>query len=302
MMNLRAYAVTALACVSFIGVASAEGPVKLNPVGGIYQGEKPDKLRYPEGVECGSLANIIVADTGNGRLIQYSFDNDSIVPKKEIQSQQIPYPIRSRANSKGEIIVLDGKLRKLARISAAGEFVAYIEMTGVPGTQNIVPRSFAIDRNDNLYVVDIFSGRVLVFGPSGNFTREIKIPGKHGSISDISLDSSDAVYLIDSTEKTIYAARKDAAEARVSVKDLKQYCDFPVSLSFDEKGRIFLSDKNGSRIVILGKDGSFQGQQLGMGWKEGFLRYPSQVCVNASGKLFIADSGNNRVQIFSVSE
>jgi hypothetical protein len=42
------------------------------------------------------------------------------------------------------------------------------------------------------------------------------------------------------------------------------------------------------------------GKQLGMGWKEGWLRYPSQMCITAAGELFIADRENNRVQEFMV--
>jgi hypothetical protein len=76
--------------------------------------------------------------------------------------------------------------------------------------------------------------------------------------------------------------------------------DFPTSLAMDRRGRIYIVDHNGNRIVILGQDGSFQGQQLGMGWKEGLLRYPSYVCVNQKDEIFIADRNNSRVQIFTL--
>ncbi|MBI5408999.1 MAG: hypothetical protein HZA14_06505 [Nitrospirae bacterium] len=34
------------------------------------------------------------------------------------------------------------------------------------------------------------------------------------------------------------------------------------------------------------------------GFKEGLLNYPSQMCINDNGDVFIADTNNNRVQIF----
>jgi hypothetical protein len=52
--------------------------------------------------------------------------------------------------------------------------------------------------------------------------------------------------------------------------------------------------------VILGKDGSFLGRQLSMGWKEGLLYYPTQMCINEKREVFIADGGNSRIQIFMV--
>jgi hypothetical protein len=48
----------------------------------------------------------------------------------------------------------------------------------------------------------------------------------------------------------------------------------------------------------VGKDGSFKGRKLRMGWKEGELRYPSDICLDDQGNVFIADRGNNRVQMY----
>jgi DNA-binding beta-propeller fold protein YncE len=87
-----------------------------------------------------------------------------------------------------------------------------------------------------------------------------------------------------------------------ATKSLKEYLKFPVSISLDSNGRIFIVDQNDGGIVILGQDGSDKGRQLGMGWNEGFLRYPSQICITKAGSLFVADRGNNRVQIFSIQE
>jgi hypothetical protein len=36
-----------------------------------------------------------------------------------------------------------------------------------------------------------------------------------------------------------------------------------------------------------------------MGWNDGFVYYPGQLCLNASGDVFLADRNNNRVQIFA---
>ena len=60
-------------------------------------------------------------------------------------------------------------------------------------------------------------------------------------------------------------------------------------------------DQYGNGIVVLGADGSFQGRQLAIGWGDGVLYYPGQLCINARGEAFIADRSNNRVQIFNTS-
>jgi hypothetical protein len=37
-----------------------------------------------------------------------------------------------------------------------------------------------------------------------------------------------------------------------------------------------------------------------MGWNEGLLYYPSQMCISEKGEAFIADRGNSRVQVFNI--
>jgi hypothetical protein len=34
--------------------------------------------------------------------------------------------------------------------------------------------------------------------------------------------------------------------------------------------------------------------------KEGFLTYPSQLCINARGEIFIADTNDNRIPVFTL--
>jgi hypothetical protein len=73
----------------------------------------------------------------------------------------------------------------------------------------------------------------------------------------------------------------------------------PSGIAADGEGYLFLADNHGSGIVVLGQDGSFRGRESAMGWKEGFLRYPTGVSASKD-LLFVADRGNNRVQVFTI--
>jgi hypothetical protein len=98
----------------------------------------------------------------------------------------------------------------------------------------------------------------------------------------------------------VFSAAKDSNSFSPFTKNLREYLNFPTSITTDTRGTIFIVDENGSGIVILGQDGSFQGRQLNMGWNEGLLYFPSQMCINDKGEVFIADRGNSRVQIFTL--
>jgi hypothetical protein len=100
----------------------------------------------------------------------------------------------------------------------------------------------------------------------------------------------------------VFKVAKNSPEAAQLGESLKEEAYFPVSITTDKQGTIFLVDQNGSGIVILGPDGSLRGRRLSMGWKDGFLRYPAQMCVTENGAAFIADRGNNRVDGFQITE
>ncbi len=266
----------------------------------IYFDEKGASIRQPEGVACNGGSTLVVADTGNGRLLRYTVAENDVKPAGEIRVPQMPYPIRVQMNSKKEIFALDGKQRRIVRLGPGGEFKDYLSPEGVPSPASIVPRSFKLDRNDNIYILDIFSSRVLVLSPEGKYQRHLGFPKDFGFFSDLAVDFKGTIFLVDSVNAAVSAAAKDAKEFSLLAKGLREHLSFPTYITADSRGVLYLVDQDGSGIVILGQDGSFLGRQLAMGWNPGLLYYPSQMCLNDKGQVFIADRGNSRVQVFSI--
>jgi len=259
-------------------------------------------LKTPEGIACDDQGLVVVADTGNGRILRYRFRDKTI--SNDLPAIQLPdltLPTRTQLNSKGEIFVLDRKTRRIMRLTPQGEFHGYLEPTGLP-SGSYVPRSFFIDRNDAIHVLDISSERVLVLNPEGQYMAQKKFPKDYGFLSDLTMDFKETHFLIDSVNATVFGAGKDAASFSPLAQNLKEYMRFPTAITTDNRGRIYLVDRNGSRIIILGPDGALLGRLSAMGWKEGLLNYPSQLCTNSSGEIFIADTNNNRIQIFALKE
>ncbi len=285
--------------VSPISVFGAE-PVKFRHIQSIYFDEKGIGLKEPEGLACNEKTLLIVGDTGNGRLLRYNFQERSVKAGTEIKIPQLSNPIRVQVNSKGEILALDGKKRRIIRLSPEGAFKGYVDAEGVSSPSTFVPRSFKIDMNDHIYLLDIFSGRVLALTPDGKYQRQIPFPKEYGFFSDLAVDSKGDILLVDSIKATVFSAGKDSNSFSPLAMGLREYLNFATGITTDRKGTIYIVDENGCGIVMLGQDGSYLGRQLSMGWNEGLLYYPAQMCVNEKGEVFIADRGNSRVQIFMV--
>ncbi|MGO9014152.1 MAG: NHL repeat-containing protein [Dissulfurispiraceae bacterium] len=282
-----------------IGAFSADIP-KFRFITSIYTDSKGDSLKQPEGVACNYKSLVVVADTGKNRLIKYTFSDGSLQGGDELPVSGLSNPLRVQVNSKGEIFALDGKERRIARISREGALMGYVTPQGLPAPPDFIPRSFRIDGNDAIYIIDIFNARVLVLDPSMKFIRLLPFPDNYGFISDLAVNAQGTIFLIDSVNSVVYSADKNASGFAPLTKPLKENIAFAANIALDNNGTIYLADQNSSTIVTINKDGSFQTRHLSMGWKDGMLHYPTQMCITNSGDMFIADRDNNRIGIFNI--
>ena len=285
-----------------LGSTHASEGVKLRPLPAIYADDKGSGLRQPEGVAFDGKSLLAVADTGNRRLLKYTIAGDQAIPAGEVRLNEVPYPIKVQFGPQGDLFVLDGKSRRIARVSPAGEFKGYVQPAGDGQAGPSMPRSFAIDREGNLHVLDVFQARILVLDPAGRTQRTIAYPARQGFLSDLAVDGRGTVFAVDSVGRRVFVARKTDVALVPLTGGMQADMAFPTAIAVDGQGRIFLADQNGDGIVILGADGSFRGRQAGTGWKEGSLRYPSGLCAGPAGTIFVADRENGRVQMFAVSE
>lgn len=284
-----------------LSVLSAEAP-KLRFIASIYSDSKGEALNMPEGVACNNKSLVIVADTGRDRLLRYSFRDGVLQGGEEILIPGLSDPVRVQMNSKGEIFVLDAKQRRIVIINSDGAMTGFVTPRGIPAPADFIARSFKIDADDAIYILDIWSARVLILNPAGDFVRSLPFPDDYGFMSDVAVDARGTIYLIDSARSMVYSADKDAKVFGKLTTSLKESMNFSANMFLDNKGVLYLSDQNGNAIITVNSDGSFQTRHLSQGWTDGLLHHPGQLCINGSGDLFIADRDNNRVEIFSITQ
>jgi hypothetical protein len=76
-------------------------------------------------------------------------------------------------DGKGNIYIADSHQRAVKEFDVQGHLVRTIGKMGWEPGNFIVPWSLACDNNDNLYVLDVQTGRISTFDPSGNFKSSI---------------------------------------------------------------------------------------------------------------------------------
>lgn len=263
----------------------------------VYRDELNVALRFPEGVACTDAGTVVVADSGNSRLVRYSYRDGQLSGGTSVTVAQVSYPTRVQIDGKGGILVLDRKARRIARLDVTGAFIAFLDIKGASGAP-VVVGAFKLDRQDNAYVQDLATNKLLVVAPSGSVTRQLDLP--RGAVTDVGVDAAGTIYAVEAGAASVWVAERSASSFKALATSMREYLSFPGYVA-PWGGRVFVVDQNGHGLVILGLDGSYQGRQLGLGWNDGFLYYPSQVCFTEKGDAFVADRSNHRVQIFRTS-
>ncbi len=269
---------------------------KLRWVNSIYSDAAGGELNRPEGVAC-SEDSFVVADTGNSRLLSYRYSDEAVLPTAAFPLPR-SMPLVVQMNSKGDFYFLDGRVRRIVVVGPAGEARGAVTPKGVRSPKKIIPKSFRIDADDNIYILDIFAERVLVLDPQGGLLRRLPFPDGHGFLSDLAVGPAGKIFVLDSVEAAVYSAATGAKEFSRLGEGMKEYMNFPTRLEADDRGILYLIDQHGSGLALVSQDGEFLGRRLGMGWNESLLYYPSQICVSRGGNVGIADRNNNRVQVF----
>lgn len=79
-------------------------------------------------------------------------------------------------------------------------------------------------------------------------------------------------------------------------------CIWSNGITSTSNGDIFLVDRFEHRVLVFNKEFIYKYQIGSRGSASGQFHEPSDICVSESGKLYVADTNNSRVQIFSVSK
>lgn len=282
--------------------AGAAEVLKLRHAATLLADAEGTPLRWPQGVGCGVPGTILVADSGNGRILRVEVSGALALVTGVVALPEIAYPVRVDGDASGNLVALDGKKRALARVGADGSFRGWIDVPRVEGAAAPVVRAFALAPGGAIVVLDVAGGRVVRLDAAGALEREIDLPAEARGAVDLAVDGRGSIFLLDGVGRRVFVTRAGETAFAPLSGSLAEDLDFPGAVDADASGRLLVTDEHGGGVVILGPDGSFRGRQSAYGWKEGLLRYPSDLCSNGRGLLAIADRENQRVQVFTVGE
>jgi DNA-binding beta-propeller fold protein YncE len=206
----------------------------------------------------------------------------------------------------GEVYVTDRPTSTIYIYDADGTFLrAFTPPADAEGWQ---PLSVSFDAAGNLFVTDVgpLPQVVREFDPAG---QQIRVIGQDAGLSfpnGVAVDDAGYVYVTDSNNgRLLVFAQDGTVVATVGRGTGTGNLGLPRGVAIDGQGRVYVVDTSGQAVFVYGQyvEGAtgleFLGSFGSQGVANGAFSYPNGISVDERGRLYIADSGNNRVQLWS---
>src|SRR6266536_2517669 len=256
----------------------------------------------PSGIAVDSNGNVLVADTGNGRIEKFSPTSTfiSTIGTKGAGNGQLGAPNGIAVDRKGNVYIADAGNHRVQKLAPNGGLIA--EWKGPePGFYG--PRRIAIGPDDSIYVVDKGHNRIAKFNPDG---QVLAVWGTKGN-GDAQFDDPTSV-AVDPTTNKVYVA--DPRNKRIQVFDANgkflTKWEMPEwgrpagfeDLVIDAKaGRLYTSSANINTVFILDLNGKRIGSLTPKPPDQ--LEGPSALALR-DRKLYIANMFGNRVSVIDL--
>jgi len=170
------------------------------------------------------------------------------------------------------------------------------------------PLGLAFDTAGNLYVSDVSTQpqQIMVFDRVGQVIRKLGADAGLNFPNGIAVDKDGNVYVTDSSNgRLLVVDPAGTVVAQVGRGVGEGNLGLPRGVTLDETGRVYVADSTGQGVFVYGtyvageRDLPYLGFFGGQGVSNGTFQYPNGIAVDGRGRVYVTDSGNDRVQVWS---
>lgn len=301
----RAIATAALALVLGTATITAAADVPrpfIRPLGLITSHLEEGPLAEPRGVALDlTREEVWVVDTRGGRLGVFTSDGVPIFATSP--SDRLREPHRVAVDSAGRLLVLDNDRTAINVLDYRGEWIGTLDLPGLPAEPSI--GAIAVDRSGRLYVGENGEGRVHVFSPElktlARFGSRGTEEGQFQSIAGIAADD-EAIFVVDHqvTPVQVFDRRGTFLRGWGRHDMGAQNFSLPQAVALDSKGHVVVVDALRHEIKFFDREGRFLDRFGGYGGRPGNVAFPADVAIDGADRLYVAERGNGRVQVFEI--
>jgi DNA-binding beta-propeller fold protein YncE/tetratricopeptide (TPR) repeat protein len=273
-------------------------------------GARGDGLREfsgPTGIAV-SAGFVIIADTGNSRVQVLTSDGIAVGQiAVRTKTDEMRTPAGVAVDVEHRIYVLDPGTDTVRIFDPSGAQVRVFGSRG-KGTEGLDrPQGIAVDSRGNIYVADTGNYKVKKFDPRGKLVGSIGSEGdgrgKFRELAGLIIDPENKIWVLDAARNTVQILSTEGEDA----PPLMRLSPLPgVAFSKEMRSEVaaLTINKNawgitGDSLTVLGSSGVHRA--IGSrGSAPGFFKNARGLDVDGLGNFWVADTGNDRLEKFSV--
>lgn len=230
------------------------------------KGSGDGQFNAPHSIDIDKFGNIYVTDTGNNRVQKFTSDGKFVLKwgfENTGGKGAERTPHQLTVDSQGFVYLTDKNGHQILKFDENGKFIKIIGREGSGDGEFVRPHGIVFDSKDNMYITDMRNSRVQILDNDLNL---IKQWGSYGN-----------------------------GTGQFSLT-------FPGIDYFEKDDLVFVVDKLLTRVQVFDNQGNFMTEFGSKGTGDGQFKRPEDLALNPSGKIFVSDTGNSRVQIFGIKE
>ena len=257
-------------------------------------------LSEPGGVAAGPDGDVWVADTGHDRVAGFGPSGRLLAAF----GQGLDQPEGIATDAVGHVWVADTGHDRVVEFSPSGRVLAVFGTSGNGRGQLDHPIALAVTPLGDVWVADQGNGRVEEFSAAGRYRASSAMPAPAG----VALDARGDVWV--SSPGYALTGGNTVREYSPSGHQLRSfgvtqagYGDLsnPGGIAVGPGGRIYVAQPDYGLVSVFSPAGVFYtefGLQAGLAQADEDLEFPQGVAVAATGQVWVADSGHDRVVQF----
>jgi sugar lactone lactonase YvrE/transglutaminase-like putative cysteine protease len=272
-------------------------------------GEKGSGLREfnsPAGIAA-QRGLLYVADTGNSRVQVLTYDG-IFMRQIEVKNRkdEMKEPVAVAADVQNRTYVLDAGADKVWIFDQDGSLSGQFGVKG-KGTEGFSsPRGLAVDSRGNIYVADTGNYKLKKFDPQGKLVASLGSegsgPGQFREPSGLAVDNDGKVFVLDAGKHTLQIFSCECGDSRpltpasprATVNVAKEISAEASAVAVSRRAWAIVNDSVTAVGVVSGRTIGSRGSEPAM------LKNARGLTLDAAGKFWVADTGNDRLQKFSI--
>lgn len=284
------------------------------------EGLESGQFRNPRNLAIAPDGTIYVADTFNHRIQHLTSEGEVLqvwgrfadIAQGEAPGGSFYEPWGITVTPDGSVFVADTWNHRIQKFTANGEFITMWGFFGQAETPYALwgPRGIAYDEDGNIYITDTGNKRVVVYDGNGEYLSEFGTVGFEAGQFDepvgIAVDQDKNVYIADTWNQRIQVmglnenGEYEPLRSWDIVAWYGQSLENKPYLGLDSQGHLFTSDPLGNRILEFTQEGEFIQFWGDYGTGLDGLNLPIGIALDNEDRVWVADSGNNRILRFTL--